>query len=222
MHGLLIPLKLCYIIVVIISTLASKSVRVDIYYEALCTDSIMFIKSQLWPVFKTLYPTGIVTLNLYAYGNTEETLQNGLYKFTCQHGALECTLDTIETCVDNIYKKPEKIIPYVYCVADENTVSAAEKCSVGYGMDWKKIDKCRNGIMGNRLHHDVGVKTPKHTYIPWIVINGDSSNQEYLRNNLKEEVCSKYKGKKPSACKKVKKRMYPSLLVNDGEQEFWK
>lgn len=45
-----------------------KPVKVDIYYETLCGDSIRFIKEQLWPTFQALRRTGIADFNMFPYG----------------------------------------------------------------------------------------------------------------------------------------------------------
>lgn len=160
----------------------------------------MFIKHQLWPVYKQLYPEGIVKINLYPYGNVDETERDNEFNFECQHGGLECALNTIECCVKHIYNKTEKLVPFVYCVADEYSIPGAEECANEQDLDWKNIAECYKGDLGKKLFHEAGVQTPEHNFIPWIVINGKYSNQGYLRRNLKREVCSKYKGRRPKAC----------------------
>jgi len=176
-------------------------VKVDIFYETKCPDSIRFIKDQMWPVFTTLYGSGIVDLNLYAYGNTEEKkTESGGFQFSCQHGALECHLDTIESCVGFLYPKKEDGIEFVYCVANNASLNGAQKCAEKLKMDWGTILRCSQGPLGSKLTHEAGVATPMHTFIPWIVIDDDSSPQTFFRDHLRKAICERYKGYKRSEC----------------------
>lgn len=181
-------------------------VRIDVYYETLCPDSIRFIKDQLWPVYKELHTTGIIDVNLYAYGNAHQVKRFGTWYFTCQHDEKECALNIVETCAMYLYPEPFTRLSYVYCVADNPTMQGARTCASEYDMDWDAICRCTGNKVGNELQHKVGVKTdaldPQHTFIPWIVAEGksdDSVQREALRN-LKELVCSLYAGKAPAEC----------------------
>jgi len=87
------------------------------------------------------------------------------------------------------------------------TIKAAKQCCKDLQIDFDPIDKCRKGKMGNELQHQMGLKTqelkPKHTFIPWITINGKSEGlQIKALRNLLGLICSTYQGKKPDACKK--------------------
>ena len=48
-------------------------------------------------------------INLHAYGNAQESQENGSFKVTCQHGDLECKLNTIANCVGHMYKKKKPL-----------------------------------------------------------------------------------------------------------------
>ena len=56
------------------------------------------------------------------------------------------------------------------------------------------------------MQHAAGVQTeslrPRQTFIPWIVVNGDSGGiiQKEALRNFKLLVCSKYTGEKPEEC----------------------
>lgn len=59
---------------------------------------------------------------------------------------------------------------------------------------------------------------PRHTYVPWIVIDGDASEktQAQARDNLLALVCERYTGKKPAVCtgeilKKALKMLHDTL-----------
>jgi hypothetical protein len=44
--------------------------------------------------------------------------------------------------------------------------------------------------------------TPKHTWVPWIVINGiyKDENQKKATTDLLSLICDMYKGQKPTEC----------------------
>ena len=46
-----------------------------------------------------------------------------------------------------------------------------------------------------KLTHEAGIATPLHTFIPWVVIDGDATQQQYRREHLKKAVCERYKDK---------------------------
>ena len=48
------------------------AVRVKLYYETMCPDSIDFIKKELWSTFKDLHPLGMMDISLYPYGNARQ------------------------------------------------------------------------------------------------------------------------------------------------------
>lgn len=75
-------------------------------------------------------------------------------------------------------------------------------------MDWNVISSCAYGSEGNTYMHEVAVKTdslvPKHTYVPWIVVNGQHSTgaENAVQLNMVRYVCSIYTGSvKIDACK---------------------
>lgn len=189
----------------------SSPVKVELYYESLCPGCREFISGQLFETWKTLQKTGILSVGLYPYGNAKESqLPDGSWKFQCQHGQPECTGNLIEVCIENSVKfDADQYLPAIHCMeASDDPVSNAEACVKENlpGVDYNSVDQCAKGKLGNILMHQMGKKTesldPSHTYVPWIVVNGQHT--EDIQNEASEHllalVCDMYTGSKPKEC----------------------
>jgi len=180
----------------------SQPVQVDVYFESLCPDSQEFIAKQLWPTFQELYDSKIFKLSLYPYGNAQSIRIDDHWRFTCQHGELECVLNLIETCVIYTYPDPILYLPYIKCVEENPTEVQANKCAVQTMLDINLINQCVTSKQGNQYQYIVGRKTPAHSFIPWIQINGEGKNliNEQAIDDLKGLICRTYQGVKPEKC----------------------
>eukprot|EP00088_Acartia_fossae_P022310 TRINITY_DN23550_c0_g1_i1.p1 TRINITY_DN23550_c0_g1~~TRINITY_DN23550_c0_g1_i1.p1 ORF type:complete len:230 (-),score=26.19 TRINITY_DN23550_c0_g1_i1:51-740(-) len=193
-----------------IKDVRSGTVKVDLYYESYCPGCRHFVETQLVPAFSLLTDTGIVEFRLFPYGNAkEEKGPDGRWKFKCQHGEKECTGNILEACIiRHLDMNPTKYIPVVACMEGaDDPVLAAKGCITDLSqLDYKVVKKCANGLEGNLLEHAMGLATeqlePKHTYVPWIVVNDVHNNdiQEAAMKDLIGLVCSLYKGEKPAQC----------------------
>uniref|UniRef100_A0A8C7MT18 Gamma-interferon-inducible lysosomal thiol reductase n=1 Tax=Oncorhynchus kisutch TaxID=8019 RepID=A0A8C7MT18_ONCKI len=158
-----------------------QPVQVELYFESLCPGCRLFLTSQLFSTWTMLQD--IMSVTLVPYGNAHESFDGKQYQFTCQHGEEECLGNMIEPTV------------YQVCVAlyDPNT-------------KWDSIMTCVKGDQGNQLMHQNAVKTgalkPAHDYVPWIVINGEHTDdlQKKAMSSLFTLICSMWKGPKPEAC----------------------
>nr|XP_047145058.1 gamma-interferon-inducible lysosomal thiol reductase isoform X2 [Hydra vulgaris] len=183
---------------------SNGEVNVDIFFESKCPDSIKFIEEQLWPTYQVL-DKDIVSFKFYPYGNAHTIIsQNETISFECQHGPQECLLNTVEACVIN--QTPTDVsIKFIYCLEKNPTEKRAKRCSEYLKIDWKKLTACYNGLEGKNLLRKAGEATPTHTFIPWIVVDGDSdeSIQEKALSDLLKLVCEKYyekSGTIPRSC----------------------
>ena len=70
--------------------------------------------------------------------------------------------------------------------------SVAIGCASEAGLDWDVIKACATGSEGNDLMHSIAEATPDHTYVPWVVINGETVPADdtggYPSGNLTELV----------------------------------
>lgn len=101
-------------------------------------------------------------------------------------------------------------LPFAICLEDNTTdfIAQGQRCAAKYSLDWQTINSCVNGPEGNRLMYEIAVATeslnPKHTYVPWIVVNGQhsTSSENAIIKNMVQYVCSIYTGsEKIAACK---------------------
>ncbi|GMH63889.1 hypothetical protein TL16_g03828 [Triparma laevis f. inornata] len=185
-------------------------VTVQLFSESLCPDCINYAQTSLAPAMASLSP--IISLEVYPYGNAEETQNaDGSWQFDCQHGDNECTANLYEACAIKHFPKVDdnnvpQWYPFFECMesSDYNlnryrpyNTSVAIGCSDDAGIDWDTITTCAEGDEGNVLMHGVALATPNHTYVPWVVINGETvpdSGSGYPAGNLTELVCAAYGG----------------------------
>ncbi|CAM1319924.1 MFAP1 (predicted) [Pycnogonum litorale] len=157
----------------------SNVVKMDIYMESKCSDTIRFIKKSFYPVYKNL--TSSLQVQFIPYGNAKETKIGDDWKFQCQHGPKECVGNIMEACFLHYVVDNRKQVDFIHCVeTSEAPEESGEKClkEIRMSQKWARIDECRNSKMGRNLEHEMGIKTnslsPKHTFIPWILLNGKS------------------------------------------------
>lgn len=188
-------------------------VIVELYYESFCGGCQEFMIKQLYPAYQKLYSTGIFQIGLYPYGNAEEKQNpDGTYHFDCQHGEIECEVNMIETCAIHTLHDNAAFMPYIHCVENEPSPPAAMACAEALKVDWETISNCVNGTMGNKLEHEMGVKTnalsPSHWFVPWITVNNQHTTdiQDKATKDLISLICDTYTGVKPHACRVHKKQ----------------
>lgn len=180
-------------------------VKVSVFYETLCPDSIAFIVNQLWPVYKTV--GSIMDIDLVPYGKASYTASGNTWTFQCQHGKKECHGNKIHSCTLDLYPDTEKSLAFIFCsMSSHDPVSASETCAYKNSMDWVKISLCADGDLGSKLLHANGVRTeslqPRLVFVPWILIDNNFTELQLQASldNLLNVVCNAYKGTKPSEC----------------------
>ncbi|KAL7632414.1 UNVERIFIED_CONTAM: hypothetical protein RMT77_017268 [Armadillidium vulgare] len=181
-------------------------VRVTVYYESLCPDSIRFFTEQLEPTYGEL--CSIMEVESYAYGfETEVARPSGGYEFTCQHGPDECYGNKLLDCGLEHIEDHETFLNFSFCVmAAEYPPSSGVECANQVSVSPDIIINCANSTEGENLLHDVGVSqsqlVPEVNYVPWIIINDEFTavNLELAQINLKKLVCSTYQGEQPAEC----------------------
>jgi len=167
----------------------------------------------VWSTFKAL--GDIMELDLVQWGNSQG---DGTVKgTTCQHGPPECKTMAIYAChkythnttahaeflecFDQILIKtfpkglPEGAVNLTFA---ESSLSV---CAAKQGIDYKTLNKCATGPEGAKYFAQEKAKTPKHTGVPFVSVNGAPILYNNGSLNLIVEVCNAYKGSpKPKAC----------------------
>lgn len=113
-----------------------SKIKVDVYYETLCPDSIQFLLRQLVPNYDRikdkadlrLYPFGkaqvncflsiIFTFPTFCFVLNQFFESGNSYEFYCQHGPKECRGNMIHCCVlhQNGY---DVSLPFIKCMEKE-------------------------------------------------------------------------------------------------------
>lgn len=199
----------------------AKRVNVTLYFESLCPGCQNFINTQFYPAFESI--GSIMNVALVPYGNAFEEMDEGKWKYTCQHGKQECVGNLIETCAIHYYPKPSLFFPFVHCIESSGKApnKVASLCARRFKLNYSKILSCAKGDLGNRLEHQMALKTkalsPKHEYVPWVTINGVHTEkiENEAENNLVKLVCKTYEGcSKPDTCKKYENKAIQRCLKN--------
>lgn len=172
------------------------TVKLDFYYESLCHGCSEKINTEIYTIFQDKELFSITDISLVAYGNAR-VITRDPPTFECQHGEKECYGNMVELCAMEHY--PNNFFLFVDClemkfVFDDESVMT---CAAKYGLRGEDILKCSKGTEGPQLHLVAADKTPKHQYVPWIVINGEHVDAD---ENIVSVICEVYTGPKPSIC----------------------
>ena len=126
-----------------------------------------------------------------------------LSKQICQHGVDECLGNRIEGCVMELYPDSHDWWPFILCFegVSESEVAAAPRCAAHAGLDWKKIDACVSGTLGDIVDTKNAKRTTTapHAGCPWVILNGTPMEDP---SKLLQSVCQAYQGTLPAGCHK--------------------
>lgn len=189
-----------FLLAVVCSSRA-ELVNVTVYGEALCPDTSAFVTG---PLNRAVMEIGtIFTLKYVPWGNAKMISKE---KFECQHGPMECTMNTVEACVIHYYPKREDFFPFLVCAFKQfETLNpdVGKKCAEEANLVWEKIETCYSGDLGISLEDMFAAETaelkPPHEYVPWVTINGEHDKTAEGKD-LIEVVCQAFMGSKPPAC----------------------
>jgi len=180
----------------------------ELYYETLCPFCKIFIREQVYPVYKMAGPS-LFNLSLIPFGNAKETWNGTMYQYSCQHGHKECVGNLYETCGLELIANKTEQLEFIYCmegVKSEDFHEFASKCAGHVGLSSSLLKTCFESTVGNRLQHKMAVRTnslsPPHKYVPWIVVDGIHNDkiQDDATSNLLRLFCDTYQGVKPAFC----------------------
>lgn len=176
-----------------------EKVNLAVYYESRCTDSKHFFLNQLSPTLNKL--KSYIDLELIPFGNENVTKVGNTYYYSCQHGPSECWGNRIEACVlqQNTVHFAYEYSKCIFNQADfKNIVAHAKQCAQKLNLNWDLIMSCVNGpqsdVLMERFWKQTDNLQPKHTFIPWITVNGQGSAniQKQSLSNLFKFLCSNY------------------------------
>jgi hypothetical protein len=194
---------------------AAPVVVVQVYDEALCIDCQQFILEQLRPAYATLGP-GVIDLRMVAFGNAQLDDPTNPESLTCQHGVAECDANSYLQCATALYHPAVyRYFPFVVCLYERLVMGGRRlepfpaalfaACAQETALDWPALRTCHDDAeWAWQLQLQAWAETlpTQHTYVPWVVIDGEHYDMEESRDDFFNVVCEYYttKGGTHPAC----------------------
>jgi len=190
---------------------------VEVYYEALCPDSMNFVVDQLAPAMQRLQDAVHLVLVPYGKATTQYHERQGipqpgdppLVSFSCQHGANECWANKVHACGIQQAANQSVLVQFVTCLMRHfrRPRDSAEQCARDSGLQWKTLAACAEDEAIDTDMERYGKMTqsqqPRITFIPTITIDGDQSDQAGMFDHFLRLVCDTYEkrnGAKAEGC----------------------
>ena len=194
-----------------------QKVHIDIYEESECPACNYLTITSFKKAFYTEGFEKIANVSMYEYGNAKEEKIGNKWVFTCQHGEQECYGNLMMSCAQAHYSQ-HNYLAFDICVEEAaNFKNGGPACAKKLGLNFTLVDTCMTTDEGNRVQHEVAVKTnnlnPPHQYTPWILVNGVHTQdiQNAIYADMLSYVCKVYKGPiKIKACAKKPRFSYRS------------
>uniref|UniRef100_A0A0K0E625 Gamma interferon inducible lysosomal thiol reductase GILT n=1 Tax=Strongyloides stercoralis TaxID=6248 RepID=A0A0K0E625_STRER len=200
------PINLDEVDTLIDDSIVSKNkVSISIYMEAQCPDTTHFIHKHLLTTWEHLGKTGMIDLKIIPFGKARCEGFNNDYKCECQHGEVECGLNSLMNCAIHYLKDPNRYVPIIGCVqGKEDLESAINLCVATKEPSLaQSISTCTVGREGRLLLAVAGRKTaslnPGISFVPWVMINHKREIDAFYA--LEENVCMRL-NPKPKQCTK--------------------
>ncbi|XP_066156178.1 gamma-interferon-inducible lysosomal thiol reductase-like [Euwallacea fornicatus] len=171
-----------------------ETLKVQIFYETLCPDSIAFITEHLYPTYIVLKKW--IDLELIPWGHASEQIVNDTKIFICQHGPAECHGNIVHACAINL-TTVEKSTEFVFCSEKSQAPSddiVLKQCAETTEIVWNDLEDCISNGKGADLLSENGKETDlvDPVFVPTIIFNG-IFNQRIQNESLKyfkAVVCS--------------------------------
>ncbi|XP_051894037.1 gamma-interferon-inducible lysosomal thiol reductase-like [Pristis pectinata] len=179
-------------------------VHISLFYESLCPDCRAFMVNELCPTWARMKE--VLNITLISFGNAEVIQDAQERQFRCQHGEAECRGNRIQNCVIYYLKNTSSYLPVICCM--ESAFIEMQQCLQEHAptVTWENITDCADEELGSQLMYQSAQRTnelePPHDYVPWILINGEHSEdmQHHAETGLLDLVCKTYTGPPPVVC----------------------
>lgn len=124
--------------------------KVDIFYESLCPDSIRFIADQLRPNYQELKQH--LQINFIPFGKSSSYLseETGQVEFKCQHGPDECFGNKVQGCVLSKLADQDAQVSYVSCQMRFDAARDHQQCVIDAGLAWEEIYECTQSVFATQ------------------------------------------------------------------------
>ncbi|SPP81222.1 GILT-like protein 3 [Drosophila guanche] len=170
-----------------------------IHYEALCPDSVYFIRRRLHDALLDNDWWQYTELKLYPFGKAgfyNNTATKEMQVF-CQHGWEECELNALHGCILETLEIKEAF-KLIYCMMRAYS-NQLDKCSTHLGLDVSAARKCKQTRNTPEILAPYGKETLKLglSFVPTIVFENvfEPYEQSSIRYNFEGHFCSQYERK---------------------------
>ncbi|XP_069179316.1 uncharacterized protein [Procambarus clarkii] len=182
-----------------VSGAGGAPLKLVVYFESLCPDSVRFFKRQLYPTWRDL--KDIIHLEFVPFGKARATpTGTGDYEFECQHGPDECHGNKVMACAQDSLPIDTQVEFFNCMMSKSYPATTGQECSKTVGIEWAPIRECSESEVGSTLLYKNGIRTaelePPVRFIPTITIDGHYNNHQ-LRSSLKDlksQVCNMFQG----------------------------
>ncbi|XP_046400783.1 GILT-like protein 1 [Ischnura elegans] len=163
--------------------------KIGIYYESLCPDSIRFVLTQLPRAYASLKEYIDITFVPFGKAYTKGD-PDGDIEFVCQHGQIECEGNRMQSCALSFIPDPDKRAQFVPCVMNGTDPRVlGPKCAAEIGLNYGDVERCYATDEGLNLQLQAqsdtyAIQNPLN-FVPTIVYNGDF-NQDLQDSSLSD------------------------------------
>ncbi|XP_075170510.1 GILT-like protein 3 [Haematobia irritans] len=179
--------------------LEPQKLKVEVYYETLCPDSMRFIRNQLYGAMIDDSLLQYSDLVFIPYGKVgswtdPETNKTNLY---CQHGTRECELNAMHACIVEHNTVREQLDMITCLLNGYNT--DIDMCSQQLDIDVTAAKNCKASRETNEILKKYGNMTDSidMTFVPSVGLGGvfDPWKQRSILHNFPRIFCRKYREK---------------------------
>ncbi|XP_054290727.1 GILT-like protein 1 [Macrosteles quadrilineatus] len=192
---------------------AQEKVKVSVYFESYCPDSVKFLTKQLYPVFAG--PLGqYLNLTLVPYGKATTTREDSNVTFVCHHGEKECKGNKVIACVLDESISFADQFKFINCTSSiiasnpKKEDYPVNECVSG-SLTVEKVSGCAAGQEGSKLLDMYGNMTtamfPNNLQNVPTIVFGDKfvkADHDAAVSDFRKALCSKIPGTKPAECSK--------------------
>ncbi|KAL7035430.1 hypothetical protein ACKWTF_008363 [Chironomus riparius] len=169
-------------------------IKMDIFYESLCPDSIRFISEQLGQNYQSFKDNLDITFLPFGKSNSYQNQLGGI-EFECQHGADECFGNKVQGCMLSRMPHQDTQVSYVTCQMQVGADRTHKACVEAFGVSWDEILQCVQSDFATKqqlgFERISGPVLQNTRWVPTIAYNGQITEYSHSGNSppLKDVLC---------------------------------
>ncbi|XP_013098672.1 GILT-like protein 3 [Stomoxys calcitrans] len=179
--------------------LEPNKLKVEVYYETLCPDSMRFIRNQLYRAMiddSLLQFSELVFIPYGKVGSWTDPSTN-VTNLYCQHGRKECELNALHACIVE-HNTIREQLDLITCLLNGYSTDI-DVCSQYLNIDVTEAKNCKATRETNEILQKYGNMTDaiEMTFVPSVGLGGvfDPWKQRSILYNFPRTFCRKYREK---------------------------